>query len=235
MLLLAMVAATVTLSVSTTAMFVKHTEAANAEAARGATLSALLAPPPMPQAHPATLLAALVGQLDPATLPPGAPKDAPRPPPTFTLGNLSHHRHAPAPEAAATAPPTPGGDRGPARNTGGPRSSDPPPPPRPPAAAGPASGGDAAANLQALVLGTEPPDVAPPAPPPPPLLSFQSIGQVARDMSAAIGVWREKRNWVENMGADPERRRRRLRALPRRRLRSAEPWGRGLIGCHKSV
>ncbi len=217
-MLLAMVAATVTLSVSTTAAFVRHTEAAAAEAARAATLFALLAPPPLPQAHPATLLAALVGQLDPATLPPGAPPDTPRPPPTFTLGELSRHRRAPPPDAAPPAPRAAGGAVG--------HGSDPYPPPPPPAAPSP-GGDDAAANLQALV-GAEPPgpEAAVPPPAPPVLrLDFQSIGQVARDMSAAIGVWREKRNWLYNMGADPERRRR-LRSLPRRRLRGAGPlWG----------
>ena len=213
-LLLAMVAATVTLSVSTTAVFVKHTEAAAAEAARVSTLSALLAPPPMPEAHPATLLAALVGQLDPPTLGPGAPKAGPNPPPPFTLGNLTHHRHAPPPEPAAP----------PAVSTGT-LSGPGPKPTRTPSAAAPPAGDGAAENLQDLLGGAGEPTPAPkPAPPPPPPpMGFQVMGQVARDMSAAIGLWREKQNWLYQMGAQPARRRRLRERLrwPRRWLRGA--------------
>ena len=213
-LLLAMVAATVTLSVSTTAMFVKHTEAAAAEAARVSMLSALLAPPPMPEAHPATLLAALVGQLDPPTMAPGVPQAGPHPPPPFTLGNLMHQRHAPPPEPAA-APASPAGKVSGLR---------PEPTPTPSAAAPPADEG-AAGNLQDLLAGAaEPPPAPTPAPPLPlPPMGFQSMGQMARDMSVAIGLWREKQNWLYQMGAEPARRRRLRERLPwpRRWLRGA--------------
>lgn len=215
MLLLAMVAATVTLSISTTAVFVKHTEAAAAEAARLSTLSALLAPPPMPEAHPATLLAALVGQLDPPTLPPWGPQPGPRPPPIFTL---PHHGHAPAPEAPAGAPRTPG------HGSAGHRPADGPPPPPPPDSAAAPQNDAAAANLQDLVggAGETPPQPPPPTPPPAPG-GFQIMGQAARDMSVAIGVWREKRSWLYQMGGEPARRRRLHGSQPcsRRRLRGA--------------